>query len=129
MPLDEDNINYRTVAQVVLGLLALIITGMCTVALNILIDYGNRLNADDKWLTQLQDAQNSYMYRVQKTEIGVANLDVQKAESIDMKAQASQIMDLKTQLAVIQHQLDTDQAALHDLSDAFMREFPLQRRR
>lgn len=105
---DSEDITYRYVAQAALWLLALIITGMCGLALSILSDHAGRLNANEKWMTQLQDSQNSYAYRIEQNEAAVR--------------------DLKAQQILIQHQMDLDQEALHDLADAFQREFPLKHR-
>ena len=106
---DNEDITYRYVAQVALWLLALIITGMCGLALSILSDHASRLNAIEKWTTSIQDTQNEYTWRAQQSE--------------------GEIRDLKAQQVLIQRQLDRDQDALHDLSDAFTREFPLKRDR
>ena len=95
------------------------LTGMCSVVLTILIDHASELNANGKWLTQLQDTQNEYAWRVQKNETAIDNLKTQKAEQ-------AEVADLKAQLATMQRQVDTDQVALHDISDAFTREFPLK---
>ena len=118
MPENQD-ITFRWVAQAALWLLALIITGMCSLALTILIDHSSELSANEKWMTQIQDTQNAYAWRVQQSETAIENLKGQKAEQ-------AEVADLKAQLATTQRQVDTDQVALHDLSDAFTREFPLK---
>lgn len=126
---DNEDITYRYVAQAALWLLALIITGMCGLALSILSDHATRLNANEKWMQQIQDAQNAYVYRIQKNETAIDNMKAQKAESSVVTGQEAEINDLRAQLATTQKQLDGDQYALHTLSDAFTREFPLKRYR
>lgn len=126
---DNEDITYRYVAQAALWLLALIITGMCGLALSILSDHATRLNNSEQWMTKIQDSQNEYAWRVQKNEAAIDSLKSQKAESSAVTAQEAEIGDLKTELATEQRQLDTDQYALHTLSDAFTREFPLKRYR
>ena len=105
MPANED-ITYRYVAQAALWLLALIITGMCGLALSILSDHASRLNANDKWMQQIQDQQNVYVYRFEQNEAA--------------------IRDMKAQQALMQHEVDLDREALHDLTDAFQRELSLR---
>lgn len=118
-PEEQDYINYRSVTRAVLALLALLVTGMCSLALTILIDHSSQLSANEKWMQQIQDTQNEYAWRVQKNETGIDNLKSQKAEQ-------TEVMDLKAQLATMQRQVDTDQVALHDLANAFQREFPIK---
>lgn len=105
---ENQTVPYRLVAQVALWVLALFITGASGLILTTLNDHADRLNTNEKWMQQLQDSQNLYAYRIEQNEAAVR--------------------DLKAQQILIQHQSDLDQEALHDLADAFQREFPLKHR-